>query len=927
MGRAEGRRHRNEPGPRADEPLRLVPGVGEHRDADGILRRYVDPGATVTRAPTARRAVNSFMKAHAEDLGTATSDVREVATVQGDATLTVRYQQFHQDVPVRGATVQTVADIGQGAVVQVDNRVDASITEAPDAGEARGLDDVEEAALAPFRTGYESAVVVRDELVYLRDTTRPRPPGTDALPRKGTRKPDGMLHLVHDLLVETTGPFEHIRVVVDAITGKLLWTEAAGRYVTAMLKVYRPDPVTQSDSSALGSASTDADLQGCLHHVNAEVAAADTDGKFHLDGDWCRCVDWDLPVFPQPEPVAASFEYDNPKSDGRFLSANAYYWTDTFARYLGGLGDTTLKARMTKVEVDPQGAKDTGKSEWIGATATELPRIRLDMNGVPGAADMAVIVHEYAHGVVEWLRAGLTGPLEYEDGFCDALAGIYRDRFNSAGHRRTETFPFDNNTSDEWSAVRRLDLSQRFDDPGFGGYSAEQRGSMLASALWRCYLGMGGESPDAVVREKAADQLIKTFLQMLPNVADDTADSLANAVRMAQACITADSSLTGGLHSKVMDEAFIKQGLWARRQVDLYIPDNPADVGGLPGAEPHYTSEDIWVRNKDISTGDNPEAGHEPPINKQPNYLYVRVHNRGVKEAKAGTFRVETLRCDPGTGMIWSANPESPGNHFESIGKLLIQEAIPPGGTVRVGPFLWKPDIVSHECLVAVVHGADDPAITATLKEDVPGQKVVRFDNNVGQRNVSPQFSTPGGKTSMTLTLRGSTEPTEDSCQLDASAMPDDTHITIRTLSRIIEPAVLTEAQVTAVGPVRSTVEMTGGTTALIDGFPLGRGDQVPADITIDFSHQAEHLKNYPLVVTQTQNGEVAGRMTIQITAVKEFDDFFFGNPRSHELHVSTCPFWDRLGPGNRIPFPSVEAGVARDYNGCAYCLPDANTG
>ena len=87
------------------------------------------------------------------------------------------------------------------------------------------------------------------------------------------------------------------------------------------------------------------------------------------------------------------------------------------------------------------------------------------------------------------------------------------------------------------------------------------------------------------------------------------------------------------------------------------------------------------------------------------------------------------------------------------MGTLTIAPAIPSGGSVRVGPFLWTPAVISHECLVAVVHGAGDPAVTANLIGAVPHDQIVRFDNNVGQRNVNPQMSVPGGKTKASMTI------------------------------------------------------------------------------------------------------------------------------------------------------------------------------
>ncbi|MEU1935511.1 hypothetical protein ACH49O_08035 [Streptomyces coeruleorubidus] len=913
---------RNMPGPEAGQPLRMVPDAGEHADADGVLRTYVDPGATLTRAPTARKAIDRFMRARSKDLKTDRIDLREVDSAEGAATLRVRYQQFHHDLPIVGATVQAVADVKQAAVIQVDHTAEIDVADAPDPGAAQPLDAVRKSALAPFQGDFESAGVIRDELVYLRDTTRPPLPDTDyptasiALLKKG-RKPDGALHLVHDLLVETTGPFEHFRVAMDAVSGKLLWLALAGKYVTAGLRVFMPDPVTASDDATVHGGSSTATLDASCRDVQAEVGPA-VGGRFRLDGDWIRCTDWDTPAFPQPEETSPDFSYQPYPADRAFLSANAYYWLDSFARYLRSLGNTTLNTNMVKVEVDAQAYDGADQSEWHGTLTP--PRIRFGEGGAPDAGDLGVIAHEYAHGVFDWLGAQHGGSGSYEHSVCDALPAIYRDRFNPNGHRRTETFPFDNNATDQWSTERRLDLTERFDDPAFNGFGVNLRNSMLGTALWRCYLGMGGDSPDPAVRIAAADAINRTMLEMLLIVPDDSSTAPSHAVSMARGCITADSALTGGLYSKVMDEAFVNQGLWAPRPVDVCIGDNPADLGTVPSSAPFWTSPDIWVRNNDISTGDNPELGHEPPINNRPNYLYVRVHNRGTQAAASGAFQVETFRCDPGTGMLWPT-------HFQPLGTLVINQPIPAGGSVRVGPFVWTPQIVDHECLVAVVHGAPDPAVTATLNGPVPHGHLVRFDNNVAQRNVAPQLAAPGGKTHMTITLRGGLARTTGSWHLDATALPDDTRVSIRTLSRITHDAELTGLTVTEAGAVRSTLEMPGGATAVVDGFTLEADDRVAADITIDFSHHAEHLRLYPFVATQYQDGLIAGRMTIQITAVKELEDFFFGNPRSGELHISTCPHWPRLGAGSKVPFLRAEDALARGYNGCAYCQPALNTG
>ncbi|MEU9117367.1 hypothetical protein AB0D04_37925 [Streptomyces sp. NPDC048483] len=727
-----GDQQRNQPGPEVGQPLRMVPDVGEHADDEGVLRKYVDPGATLTRAPTARKAIEQFMKARTGDLKSGTIDLREVEASEGAATLRIRYQQFHNDVPVSGATVQAVADVKQASVIQVDHGGELDMTHAPDPGAAQALDALKEVALAPFEGEFEAAEVIKDELVYLRDASRPVLPQTDypsastALLEKG-KKPDGVLHLVWDFLVETTGPFEHFRVVMDAVSGELLWIALAGKYVSATLKVFSPDPVTESNNNTLHGQSSAATLDAFRHDVQAEIAPA-TGGKFRLDGEWFQCKDWDTPTFAQPQETAPSFAYRTFPSNRAFLSANAYYWLDSAAHYLRSLGNPTLNANMEKVEVDAQALDGDDNSEWMGTTTP--PRIRFGEGGTPDAADFGVIVHEYTHGVFQWLGAEHGGSSSYEHSVCDALPAIYRDRFNPAGHRRAETFPFDNNATDQWSTERRLDRAERFDDAAFNTYGYNLRSSMLGTALWRCYLGMGGDSSDPAERIKAADALIKTMMEMLLIVPDDQSTSAAHAASMAQGCIAADATLTGGLFGKVMDEAFIGQGLWARRPVDVYVADNPADTGAVPSPRPQLASPDIWVRNNDISTGDDPELGHQAPVNDQPNHVYVRVHNRGTQAAAGGAFQLEVFRCDRGSGMIWPT-------HFQSIGTLVIDQAIPANAAVRVGPLVWTPHITDRAFLAAVVHGAPDPALTATLNGPVPADRIVRFDNNVGLRDVA----------------------------------------------------------------------------------------------------------------------------------------------------------------------------------------------
>ena len=266
--------------------------------------RFSDPGGGRYQARSARKAIEGFLDARAGDLKVDRLDVREESAAEGVNTLRIRYTQYVNDLPVIGAGIHASADIARASVTRVENTVDNDLSAAPDPAAAKGLDAVTPAALKPFATGYASARIVSSTVCYLRDRERPTVPDEDyptasvELLRTGVR-PDGKLHLVHDIRVETSEPFEQFRVVVDAISGRVRFVELVGKYVAATGQVFLPDPVSESNSATLSSTSTAATLNPFRHTVTMEINPA-SGGFFRLEGDWIRCVDWDTPTFAVP---------------------------------------------------------------------------------------------------------------------------------------------------------------------------------------------------------------------------------------------------------------------------------------------------------------------------------------------------------------------------------------------------------------------------------------------------------------------------------------------------------------------------------------------------------------------------------------------------------------------------------------------------
>jgi hypothetical protein len=107
----------------------------------------------------------------------------------------------------------------------------------------------------------------------------------------------------------------------------------------------------------------------------------------------------------------------------------------------------------------------------------------------------------------------------------------------------------------------------------------------------------------------------------------------------------------------------------AQTPADLYIKDTPSDTGVEPNPDtgPMWISEDIWVRTTPDpnyqpypfpeatptwipAPHENPE--YRDPKYSHPNYVYVRIHNRGGV-ASTGTERLKVYWAKGSTGLSW----------------------------------------------------------------------------------------------------------------------------------------------------------------------------------------------------------------------------------------------------------------------------------
>jgi len=181
-------------------------------------------------------------------------------------------------------------------------------------------------------------------------------------------------------------------------------------------------------------------------------------------------------------------------------------------------------------------------------------------------------------------------------------------------------------------------------------------------------------------------------------------------------------------------------------EADVMIKDAPADSGTEPFTGGNFWDfSDIVVRIND----DNVFVPSDPLQSKnvergQANYIYVRVTNKGARDARNVTV---STRITPYVGLQFVYPPDwtqVDGMHVSPTGIATSFASVPAGGTVMAkfrieaaqteDLYGWQQNHPWHPCLLAVVNSDNDYAFaTAPLT----GDPISARRNNLAQRNLS----------------------------------------------------------------------------------------------------------------------------------------------------------------------------------------------
>lgn len=351
-----------------------------------------------------------------------------------------------------------------------------------------------------------------------------------------------------------------------------------GAAIDATGTVFDPDPLATSGSDYAppfidnGDATTP-EIDAEMKTVTLRDVTRGADGLVRLEGPYLRIVGYNrggADVYTPPAESQGLFTYD--RSQPGFEATNVYYHIDTNQRYIQSLGILDLQSQ-SPIPVNPQGTT-SDDSGWFA----DQRFLFFGTGGVDDGEDGAVILHEYAHALLEGGAPGLRGTVEgraLHEGWADYWAMSYQRGLMDSGSLARDdweqVFRWDSGMGVVWSG-RTLDFVGRYPNDicsssGSPACAYHNDGRLWGTVLMEVYSDLGREVTDRL------NLLSHRYLTSPVTFSD-----------AAQAVVQADIDHYGGAHVEALVNRFDARGLVDAGQFGPIVSHDalPAseDVGG-----------------------------------------------------------------------------------------------------------------------------------------------------------------------------------------------------------------------------------------------------------------------------------------------------------------------------------------------------------
>jgi hypothetical protein len=182
---------------------------------------------------------------------------------------------------------------------------------------------------------------------------------------------------------------------------------------------------------------------------------------------------------------------------------------------------------------------------------------------------------------------------------------------------------------------------------------------------------------------------------------------------------------------------------------DLWSQNTPQDIGDEPDiiSTTMCQTDDIWVRKQDdgLTTHEHENPEYRP-AGYSPNYVYVRVRNRGCTQSMSGEVKLYWAKA--GTSLSWPSHWDgsitTPALMGDQIGTQSTGNIAP--GDFTILKFQWHPPNpadysslgadITHFCLLSRIETSSTPPYGMTTAEGSSIYQNVKNNNNIVWKNL-----------------------------------------------------------------------------------------------------------------------------------------------------------------------------------------------
>ncbi len=448
------------------------------------------------------------------------SDLKFINKSYGYDTYHINYQQFYQEIPVLYAFTSIHLN-SEFKIIMVKNNYHPFI-------------ELDTKAILNGGISKEKAI----EIVHL-DINAETRLMRDSNVNLVILPLDDEFYLTWEVSVALKNPPESHHIYVDVRHGEIIKRmDVFRRNTTGKGRVFIPNPVVALRDQNL---TPESDIPEDSYTT---VVLKGLDGSGFLRGEYVDTGDTPNRTY-EPSHL---FYYK--RGDSRFCEVMVYYHIDSCQRFIQELGFKNICNKQIKVNAYSEGTGSYFDSDAKSITYGAV--------GIPDAEDADIIIHEYAHAIIDEQVPflGLTEEgCAIEQGFGDFLAACYFSEENDGFNR--EAVGDWNGIGTVLQCIRRVDNQKYYPENFQGVMTCDADGEIWSAALWDLYLTLGGSSKEKDNRTRARERSIRLVLE-----SHFFLTALSNFIDGAEAIIMANKNLYNGSDSEKIRDVFIKRGFF-----------------------------------------------------------------------------------------------------------------------------------------------------------------------------------------------------------------------------------------------------------------------------------------------------------------------------------------------------------------------------